>query len=130
MRGWLIEVRGEPGLLDHKPTAVRQQNRTADLTHGQKQPVALRVLKNMSRLRSVAWLEGERETLLDLDGRGQAVAVELALASGLERETVLEPLGHCEAAVSQQPMISERDPDPIERNAKHGKHDDEEPHGQ
>ena len=28
-----------PSPIDHKPTAVRQQNRTADLTHGQKQPV-------------------------------------------------------------------------------------------
>ena len=73
--------------------ARRTDRRFLDvLLHGQKQPVALRVLKNMSRLRSVAWLEAERESILDLDGRGQSVAVELAVASGLERDTILNTL--------------------------------------
>lgn len=62
------------------------------LLHGHKLPVALRVLKNMGRLRSVAWLESGCDALLELDGRAQAVAVELAQASGLPREAVLELL--------------------------------------
>jgi HEAT repeat protein len=52
--------------------------------------VSLRVLKNMSRLQSVAWLESARETLLELDGKGQAIAVELAQASGVGRNAVLD----------------------------------------
>lgn len=73
--------------------ARRTDRRFLDvLLHGQKQPVALRVLKNMSRLRNVTWLEREREVLLELDGRAQTVAVELAQASGLDRDCVLELL--------------------------------------
>jgi HEAT repeat protein len=70
--------------------ARRTDRRFLDvLLHGQKQPVALRVMKNMSRLWSVAWLETESEALLELDGWAQAVAVELAQASGLSRDAVL-----------------------------------------
>jgi HEAT repeat protein len=53
-----------------------------------KHPVPLRTLHNMQRLRSVAWLESHREMLLDFDGRAQAIAVELAAAASLERESL------------------------------------------
>jgi HEAT repeat protein len=46
-----------------------------------KHPTPLRVVHNMKRVQSVAWLEEHREVLLELDGRSQAVAVELAAAS-------------------------------------------------
>jgi HEAT repeat protein len=51
-----------------------------------RHPVPLRALHNMKRLRTAAWLESHREMLLDLDGRAQAVAIELAAASALEQE--------------------------------------------
>jgi HEAT repeat protein len=55
-------------------------------------PVSVRVLHNMSRLSSVAWLESCREMLLDLDGRAQAVAIELATASQLSQDAIFELL--------------------------------------
>jgi HEAT repeat protein len=55
-------------------------------------PVPLRVLHNMKRLQSVAWLESHCHMLLDLDGRAQATAVSLAMASDIPRSTVLELL--------------------------------------
>ncbi len=53
-----------------------------------KRPLPLRVLHNMKRLRNVAWLESQREMLLDLDGRAQAIAIELAVASEMEHEAL------------------------------------------
>jgi HEAT repeat protein len=53
-----------------------------------KHPVPLRVVHNMKRLRAVAWLEEDREVLLELDGRSQAIAVELAAASGISESSL------------------------------------------
>jgi hypothetical protein len=53
-----------------------------------KHPVPLRAVHNMKRLRAVAWLETNRDVLLELDGRAQAVAVELAEASGICRDSL------------------------------------------
>jgi HEAT repeat protein len=55
------------------------------LLHELKYPVELRALHNMKRLRSVIWLEANRDMLLDFDGRAQAVAVDLAVASRIDR---------------------------------------------
>jgi HEAT repeat protein len=62
------------------------------LLQGLRHPVPLRVLHNMRRLRSVAWLESHREMLLDLDGRAQAMALELAVASSLEEAALFDLL--------------------------------------
>jgi hypothetical protein len=51
-----------------------------------RRSVPLRTLHNMERLCSVAWLESHREMLLDLDGRSQAVAIELAAASNMKKK--------------------------------------------
>lgn len=55
------------------------------LLHEVRHPVPLRVLHNMQRMKHVAWLESHRELLLEVDGRAQAVAVELAAASRIDR---------------------------------------------
>jgi len=74
------------------PAAIQAIGRRYDrvfvdyLLHELKRPVPLRVLHNMKRLRSVAWLEGQREMLLELDGRAQAIAVELAMASDIGQQ--------------------------------------------
>src|SRR4029078_4181050 len=74
-----------------KIIARRADDRFIDvLLSGLKRPVPIRVLHNMKSLSHLAWLEEERELLLDLDGRAQSVAVELALASGLSRTAVFE----------------------------------------
>ena len=65
-----------------------------------KHPVPLRVLHNMKRLRSVAWLEADRHMLLELDGRRQATAVALAMASDIRRDAMLELL---DAGAAQWP---------------------------
>lgn len=62
------------------------------LFHGLKHPVPLRVLHNMKQLRSVAWLQSHRETLLELDGHAQTIAVDLAMASGIDRDSQFELL--------------------------------------
>ncbi len=62
------------------------------LLHDLKYPVPLRVLHNMQRLRSVAWLQSHRDILLEFDGRAQAIAVELATASNIHRDSLLELL--------------------------------------
>jgi HEAT repeat protein len=64
---------------------------TALLSH-MKHPVSLRALHNMKRLCSVAWLEKDREMLLEFDGRAQAIAVELALASSIRAESLFDLL--------------------------------------
>lgn len=74
-----------------KIISQRTDERFVDLLlNGLKRPVPIRVLHNMKSLSHVAWLEERRELLLELDGRAQAVAVELALASGLNRASVFE----------------------------------------
>jgi HEAT repeat protein len=62
------------------------------LLSGLKRPVPIRVLHNMKRLSRVAWLEDNRDLLLELDGRAQATAIDLALASQLNRNSVFELL--------------------------------------
>jgi HEAT repeat protein len=49
-----------------------------------KHPVPLRVVQNMRRLHSITWLEQNAEALLEMNGRAQEVAVELAVASGID----------------------------------------------
>ena len=74
-----------------KIIARRTDERFVDiLLNGLKRPVPIRVLHNMKSLSHVAWLEEHRGLLLELDGRAQAVAVDLALASGLNRSSVFE----------------------------------------
>ena len=62
------------------------------LLHEIKRPAPIRVLHNMRRLQKVAWLESHRQLLLDLDGRAQAVAVELATASDIDAISLSELL--------------------------------------
>ena len=57
-----------------------------------KTPVPLRLLHNMKRLRHVAFLESNRDMLLEFDGRTQAAAVELAVASGIAEDAKFELL--------------------------------------
>jgi HEAT repeat protein len=57
-----------------------------------KHPVPLRVVHNMKRLTAVAWLEEHSEVLLELDGRSQAVAVELATASSIGESSLFSLL--------------------------------------
>jgi hypothetical protein len=63
-----------------------------ELFQSLKYPVPLRALQNMKQLKSVGWLESRREILLELDGRAQAIAVELAMASGISRNSQFELL--------------------------------------
>jgi hypothetical protein len=46
----------------------------------------------MGRLRSVAWFESQRDRLLELDGRAQSVAVDLAMATEIDRTALFELL--------------------------------------
>jgi HEAT repeat protein len=62
------------------------------LLHTLKHPVPLRVLHNMKRLRSVPWLEAGHDMLLEFDGRAQAIAVDLAMASEIDRHALFELL--------------------------------------
>jgi len=62
------------------------------LLHELKYPVPLRVLHNMKRLTSVAWIESHFKLILDLDGRAHAVAVDLATASSLKHESLFRLL--------------------------------------
>jgi HEAT repeat protein len=81
---------------DTPPAALKIISRRSDerfvdiLLNGLKRPVPIRVLHNMKSLNHVAWLEESRELLLELDSRAQAIAVELALASGLDRGALFE----------------------------------------
>jgi HEAT repeat protein len=76
---------------DAPPAVLEAIARRADheftefLLHDLKYPVPLRVLQNMKRLKSIAWLEDKSDHLLEFDGRSQAIAVELAAASGIDR---------------------------------------------
>ncbi len=62
------------------------------LLHGLRHPAPLRVLHNMKRLQYVAWLQSHRELLLEVDGRAQTLAVELAAASNIGRGALFELL--------------------------------------
>jgi HEAT repeat protein len=76
-----------------KTIARRTDERFIDIfLNGLKRPVPVRVLHNMKSLTHVAWLEKSRDRLLELDGRAQAVAVDLAMAAGLPRSSVFDLL--------------------------------------
>jgi HEAT repeat protein len=62
------------------------------LTHELRHPVPIRVLHNVKQLRHIAWAESSCDLLLELDGRAQAVGVELAAASGINRESLFDLL--------------------------------------
>jgi HEAT repeat protein len=57
-----------------------------------KPPVSLRVLHNMKRLSSVAWLEEHAPLLLELSARAQATAIELAAASSITSDAMFRLL--------------------------------------
>jgi HEAT repeat protein len=84
--------------IDAPPAALAAIARRADrpfvdfLLHELKHPVPLRVLHNMKRLRSVAWLEAHRQLLLELDGRAQAIAIDLGMASEIDRDRLFDLL--------------------------------------
>jgi HEAT repeat protein len=48
------------------------------------------VLHNVKRLRYAAWLEENRDMLLEFDGRAQAIAVDLAVGSGIDRNALFD----------------------------------------
>jgi HEAT repeat protein len=74
-----------------KIIARRSDERFIDiLLNSLKRPVSVRVLHNMKSLAHVAWLEESRGRLLELDGRAQAIAVDLTMAAGLPRSSVFE----------------------------------------
>jgi HEAT repeat protein len=54
--------------------------------------VSLRVLENFRKLKQVHWLDNRREVLLELDGRAQRVAIEVAKSGCVERTTYLSLL--------------------------------------
>jgi hypothetical protein len=62
------------------------------LLHNVSSPVSLRVLDNLRRLKSVNWLSEGRDVLLELDGRAQSVAIEVAKAGCVDRATYLSLL--------------------------------------
>jgi len=57
------------------------------LLHNIGWPVSLRVLDNFRKLSKVTWLEDERDVLLELDGRAQRVAIEVAKSGCVARPT-------------------------------------------
>lgn len=57
------------------------------LLHNVGWPVSLRVLDNFRKLNKVRWLEDQRDVLLELDGRAQRVAIEVAKSGCVARQT-------------------------------------------
>jgi HEAT repeat protein len=57
-----------------------------------KAPLPLRALHNMKRLSRVAWLEDNSTVLLELSGRSQGMAVELAAASSITSDALFRLL--------------------------------------
>lgn len=55
-------------------------------------PVSLRVLDNLRRLLAIHWLSDGRDVLLELDGRAQSIAIELARNGCVDRATYLSLL--------------------------------------
>jgi HEAT repeat protein len=53
-----------------------------------KPPMPLRVVHNMKRLGTVTWLEDHAPLLLELSGRDQATAIELAAASSISSDAL------------------------------------------
>lgn len=72
------------------------------LLHNIGVPVSLRVLDNLRKLRSIHWLTDGRDVLLELDGRAQSTAIELAKNGCIDRASYLSLLkfllheGHAE----------------------------------
>jgi HEAT repeat protein len=62
------------------------------LLHNIGSPVSLRVLENLRKLKRVAWLSDGRDVLLELDGRAQSVAIEVAKAGCVDQATYLSLL--------------------------------------
>jgi len=62
------------------------------LLHNIGWPVSLRVLENFRKLSKVRWLEEERDVLLELDGRAQRVAIEVAKSGCVARPIYLSLL--------------------------------------
>lgn len=62
------------------------------LLHNIGWPVSLRVLDNFRKLSKVSWLEEQRDILLDLDGRAQRVAIEVAKSGCVARPVYLSLL--------------------------------------
>jgi HEAT repeat protein len=62
------------------------------LLHNIGSPVSLRVLDNLRRLPAVRWLADGRDVLLEVDGRAQSVALEVAKAGCVERIAYLSLL--------------------------------------
>ena len=70
--------------------AQRKDRKFLDyLLHNVGMPVSLRVVENIRKLTKVAWLDDAQTALLELDGKAQAVAVELAMAGNLGRNQSL-----------------------------------------
>ncbi len=89
----LRDTDAPPAVL--KVISRRRDERFVDVLLNQiKRPVPIRVLHNLKNLNHIAWLEEHRSLLLKVDGRAQAVAVELALTSGLSRSAVFEFLAY------------------------------------
>ena len=57
-------------------------------------PLSLRVAQNMKRLGKISWLQQSRALLPQLDGHAQTVAVEVAMASGLDRDDIFDLLSY------------------------------------
>lgn len=60
------------------------------LLHRLKHPVSIRVLHNMQQLCAIAWLDAGQMKVLDFDGRAQAIAVELAVASRVPQDVLFD----------------------------------------
>ena len=90
-----VEMLGD---INAPPAALEIMSRRADqkfvdiLLNGLPRPVPVRVLHNMTRLRHVAWLEDHRRLLVELDGRAQAIAVDLATSSGMSHDRIFDLL--------------------------------------
>lgn len=62
------------------------------LLHNIGSPVSLRVLDNLRKLRAIHWLTDGRDVLLELDGRAQSTAIELAKNGCVDRAMYLSLL--------------------------------------
>lgn len=62
------------------------------LLHNIGWPVSLRVLENFRKMSKVGWLEDRRDVLLELDGRAQRVAIEVAKSGCVARPTYMSLL--------------------------------------
>jgi hypothetical protein len=81
---------------DAAPAAIELIASRADdrfvetLLRGLKRPLPVRVLQNMKRVRRLACLSESRNLLVELDGRTQAIAVDLAMASESNRDELFD----------------------------------------